>query len=319
MACQSIFLTINFHMQKQTITVKVPATSANLGPGFDCAGLSLNLYNRFTFTRTQREQVSIDVLGEGQGLIPTTEENLIVHAMKHLCRSLGQPFPTVHIEQINHVPAASGLGSSSTAVVAGLLGANRLLGDPLDRYQILELATEMEGHPDNVAPAIYGGLVVTCLTEQGGLCYVEQIELPPLQVVLVLPDFSLLTRDARNALPNEVSRADAIYNIARLPLVVRALEAGDYQKLGAVMLDKLHQPYRIPLVPGMADAFEAAKAAGAAAVAISGAGPGTIAFSPHSHDKIGRAMIEAYERSGLSARMWQLQVEQNGSQVVGNG
>ena len=306
-------------MQNQTITVKVPATSANLGPGFDCAGLSLNLYNRFNFTRTEKDEVSIEVRGEGKGLIPTTEENLIVHAMKYLCRSLGRPFPTVHIEQINHVPAASGLGSSSTAVVAGLLGANRLLGDPLDRYQILELATEMEGHPDNVAPAIYGGLVVTCLTERGGLCHVEQIELPPLQVVLVLPDFSLLTRDARNALPAQISRADAIYNIARLPLVVRALEAGDYQKLGAVMLDKLHQPYRIPLVPGMGDAFEAAKAAGAAAVAISGAGPGTIAFSPHSHDKIGRAMIEAYERAGLSARMWQLQVEQNGSQVIGSG
>ena len=297
-----------------TITIKVPATSANLGPGFDCIGLSLNLYNIFKFT-PQPDQLSIAVLGEGVDRIPTTADNLIVHAMKHLCRAIDRPFPCVHIEQINHVPAASGLGSSSTAVVAGLLGANRLLGDPLSRSEILNLAIEMEGHPDNVAPAIYGGMVLTCMTESGGRCHVEEMELPPLQVALVLPEFELLTKDARNALPTHIPLADAIYNLARLPLVIRALEQADYQKLSAAMHDRLHQPYRMPLVPGMEAAFSAAKAAGAAAVAISGAGPGTIAFAPHGHDEIGQAMIDAYNGAGLNARMWVLQVETTGSQV----
>ncbi|MEM7800080.1 MAG: homoserine kinase [Chloroflexota bacterium] len=300
----------------QSISIKVPATTANVGPGFDCMGMALTLYNQFTFT-PQDAGLAISVSGEGAAIIPESANNLIVKAMKYFCEAGGYPFPDVHINQVNHVPAASGMGSSSTAVIAGLLGANGLLGFPATPDDILQLATKMEGHPDNVAPALFGGLVVVPMDASGEAILVERINVPPLTVLIVLPDFQLLTSDARAALPTEVSRADAIYNLSRTPLVVRALEQGNYAKLGKVLDDRLHQPYRMALIPGMADAFEAAKAAGASAITISGAGPGSIVFAPHGHKEIGEAMIAAYAQAGLKARKWELTLDPCGSVVNG--
>ena len=151
--------------------------------------------------------------------------------------------------------------------------------------------------------------------ENGEVLTVEQIVVPDIKVALVLPDFELFTADARAALPTKIDRADAIFNMARVPLVLRALENRDYSLLNIAMQDKLHQPYRIPLVPGMAEAFAAARTAGAAAVAISGAGPSTIAFSAENHVAIGQAMIDAYAAAGLNARMWLLEADNSGSCV----
>lgn len=300
-----------------SITVKVPATTANIGPGFDCMGMALTLYNLFTFTPSD-SGLSLKITGEGSAIIPENADNLLVKAMQFFCDEGGYRFPDVHIDQINHVPAASGMGSSSTAVIAGLMGANGLLGFPAGQEEILQLATRMEGHPDNVAPALFGGLVVVPMGQTGEAILVERIDVPPLRVLIVLPQFELLTNDARAALPTEISRADAIFNLSRTPLVVRALEQGNYTKLGRVLDDRLHQPYRMQLIPGMAQAFEAARATGASAVTISGAGPGTIVFAPHGHKEIGEAMIKAYAEAGLNARMWELTVDPGGCVVNGH-
>ncbi len=296
------------------IRVTVPATSANLGPGFDCLGLALSLRNSFEFT-PRPAGYRFEISGEGEGIIPPNASNLVIRAARLLCRHIGRELPGLAIRQHSLVPVASGLGSSSTAVIAGLLGTNALFDEPLSRAEILALATEMEGHPDNVAPALYGGLVLVPAVEPGEPQIAERIAVPPLEVVVVLRDFEVLSSSARAALPAVVPRADAIFNLGRVPLVIRALEQGDYDKLAAAMADRLHQPYRMPLVPGLADAAAAARSAGAAAVAISGAGPSLIAFAPAGHEQIGRAICAAFAAAGLTSRLWQLTIDTAGSTV----
>ena len=298
----------------KTFCVRVPATTANLGPGFDCLGMALNLHNEFIFSEIPQ---GLDVVthGEGVGSIPTDGRNLVVQAVNHLCDHLDRQLSGLRIVQTNHVPAASGMGSSSTAVVAGLLGGNALLGFPLNHEEILQLATDIEGHPDNVAPAIFGGLVLVPVGIDGTCEYIERIPIPQLNAVLVLPEFDLLTADARSALPTTLPRADAIFNISHMAMVVRALEQGDYAKLAIGMQDRVHQPYRMALVPGMAEAMTAAKEAGAAAVAISGAGPSLIAFAPSHLKAIGEAMMAAYKAHGLNSRMWLFHTDSEGSTV----
>ena len=295
----------------RVVHITVPATSANLGPGFDCLGVALALYNKFTFQ--EAESLCIEVSGEAADLVPRDASNLVVQAAQVLAERCGRVLPPLRIHQTNRVPAASGMGSSSTAVIAGLLGANALLGTGLTTADILDIATDMEGHPDNVAPALFGGLVLVPMGSRP--LHIERIPIPPLQAVVILPAFELLTSTARAALPSHVARAEAIFNLARTPLLIRALEQGDYVKLGIAMQDKIHQPYRIPLVPGMAEAFAAARTAGAAAVAISGAGPSMIAFAPYGHEAIGKAATAAFAQAGLPSRYWVLPMDTGGSLV----
>ncbi|MCB8987340.1 MAG: homoserine kinase [Ardenticatenaceae bacterium] len=294
-------------------TITIPATSANLGPGFDCLGLALSLYQSVTFTVRSDPGLVITACGEDAPKIPTDESNLIWQSAELIFERYGQRPLGLHIHQDNQIPIGSGLGSSSSAVLAGLFGANALLGNPLSRAEILQQATDLEGHPDNVAPAVYGGLILG-VQEAGGLL-VESIATPPLRVVVVLPDFHLPTAEARAALPQQVSLRDAIFNTSRLGLLIRALETADYDKIRAAMQDRLHQPYRLPLVPGLAAAYEAAYAAGAAGVALSGAGPSLIAFAPSGHEAIGAAVTAVFARHQLASRSWILSVDTRGSQV----
>lgn len=295
------------------VNIKVPATTANLGPGFDCLGLALGLYNEFEFRQID-SGLEILVEGEATDIIPRDEHNLIVQSALVLCHKVGRELPPMRIVQKNYVPAASGMGSSSTAVIAGLLGANALLETHLSKQDILEIATEIEGHPDNVAPALFGGLVLVPMGMSP--LHVEKFDVQPFEVVVTLPEFELLTADARAALPKMVSYQDAIFNLARTPLVIRALEQGNYVKLGIAMEDKLHQPYRMALVPGMSEAFTAARKAGAAAVAVSGAGPSVIAFAPQNHVAIGLAVQQAFAKAGLNSRYWILPLDTTGSLVT---
>jgi homoserine kinase len=202
-------------------------------------------------------------------------------------------------------------------MLTGMLGANALLGEPLGRDAILKLAIENEGHPDNVAPAMLGGLVASIIYEEN----VISLKLPakanhaPMQATVVLPDFDFPTNQARAILPKVVNRQDAIYNISRAVLVTEALRAGDLDLLGKAMTDMLHQPYRIPLIPGAQAALDAAKGAGAAAVALSGAGPSLIAFSATGEKGIGEAMRRAFEEAGLEARVFMLRISHRGASV----
>jgi homoserine kinase len=302
-------------MDNKQATIIVPATSANLGPGFDCLGLALSLYQTVTFTTCPEPGLTITAEGEDAHKIPTDASNLVWQSAELIFNRFGERPFGLHIHQRNEIPIGSGLGSSSSAVLAGLFGANALLGGPLSRAELLQTAADLEGHPDNVAPAVYGGLILG--VQDGETLLIERIPVPPLRVVVVLPDFHLPTAEARAALPAQVSRQDAIFNAARLGLLVRALETADYGKIRVAMQDRLHQPYRLPLVPGLAEAFAAAYAAGAAGVALSGAGPSLIAFAPDGHEGIGAAITAVFAHHHLASRVWILAVDEEGSRVVG--
>ncbi len=295
------------------VNVTIPATSANLGPGFDCLGLALGLYNEIRFTAVETAQLSITASGVDADKVPTDRSNLVVEAADVIFQHVGRRPTGLIIHQENSIPVGSGMGSSSTAVLGGMLGANALLGSPLTPAQVLQFATDLEGHPDNVAPALYGGLILG-VQEPDGL-FVERIAMPEITAVVVLPDFHLLTATARAALPREVPLRDAIFNSSRMGLLVRALAEADYARLSVAMRDRLHQPYRMPLIPGMAAAFDAAYASGAAAAAISGAGPSLIAFAPDKHAAIATAVQEAFAGAGLASRSWILPVDQRGACV----
>lgn len=294
------------------VTVSVPATTANLGPGFDCLGLALDLCNQVTFVEVG-SSITVEVSGEGADTLPVDSSNLVVQAAERLFDRVGRRPAGLQVLQENRIPVGSGLGSSAAAVLGGILAANAIIGSPLSRSDLLELAVDMEGHPDNVTPALMGGLTIAVATDSG--LAVERVTPAQLQVTVVLPDFDLPTAEARRALPQSVTMADAIFNVGRVALLVRALERGDYNRLAVAMQDRLHQPYRLPLIPGMATAIEAGKDAGAAAVVLSGAGPSAIAFAPTGHDRIAIAIAGAFASHGLKSRSWVLDVNVRGSSI----
>jgi homoserine kinase len=300
------------------IHVTVPATTANLGPGFDALGLALNLWNEADFTLRDDGQIVLTVQGEGEGKLPMDAGNMVAESALHLFELVGKPCPGLQIHCLNRVPLGSGMGSSSAAMLTGFLGANGLLGSPMTDEEILKLAIETEGHPDNVAPAMLGGLVASIVHEDR----VFSMRLPAranhgdIFTTIALPDFDFPTQHARSILPDVVGRQDAIFNISRAILVTEALRTGNPELLGIAMKDSLHQPYRLPLIPGAVDALEAAKAAGADAVALSGAGPGMIAFSSSAIPEIGKAMQAAFKSAGLSARIFELATSYEGAEVT---
>ncbi len=299
-----------------TCRVRVPATTANLGPGFDCLGLALDLWNAFRFT-LEGDGLVVSIQGERGAGLPRDESNLVAQAFVRLCEAAGAAAPAgLHIHCDIRVPTSSGLGSSSTAVAAGLLGANALLGRPFDLTRILELAADMEGHPDNVAAALLGGL--TIVVQQGDRLLTKKILVPEVRVALAVPDLPFSTRSARADLPTHVSMKDAVFNLQRTPLVVEALRTGDYDLLSQVMDDRLHQAARLKLIPGGRTAWLAALEAGAAAVAVSGSGPSLVAFVALATDasRIARAMADAFAGEGVTAIPLGLSASAGGATVA---
>ncbi|PLZ68795.1 homoserine kinase, partial [Fischerella thermalis] len=305
-----------------SVSVIVPATTANLGPGFDCIGAALTLYNEFTFTRVdlppyqggETAKVIISVTGAEAERVQTDESNLLYQAFVKLYQHLGQTPPPVEIEIKLGVPLARGLGSSATAIVGGLVGANVLAGEPLSQSQVMELAIAMEGHPDNVVPALLGGCRLaatgvevepprrhrraaasgTVERQEWEICEVPWCE--NIVPVVAIPDFELSTKEARQVLPSQVSRADAIFNTAHLGLLLRGLETGNGDWLRAALQDKLHQPYRKALIKGYDVVNAAAINAGAYGMVISGAGPTLLVLT----DTINAEAVAA----AMSAAFW---------------
>ena len=299
-------------------SIKVPATSANLGPGFDALGLALSLWNETLVTTA--DDFALKIKGEGEGRLPQGKNNLIVRSAQKLATRSGKTLPPFHAECMNQVPLSSGLGSSATTIVTGLLIGNALLGNPFSHEEILNLASEMDGHPDNVAPALMGGLVVS--TVNNGKVIARQIPIGmDICITIALPDFYLPTKQARAALPRKTSLKNAVHNISRAVLITEAFRTGDLSLLADAMTDKLHQPYRLKLIPGAQSAMDAAKEAGAFAVALSGAGPSLIAFSSKAEsetlqgDAVGEAMKRAYETAGLPTRVFNLGVSSRGAEI----
>ena len=267
------------------IQVSVPATSANVGAGFDSLGLAVSMHNVFTF----EEADGIHISSVDGTHVPAGANNLVYRSARVVYDQLGIPLRGLRITQRNDIPMARGLGSSSACIVAGILGANALLGDRLTKRQMLTLATSIEGHPDNVAPAMLGGFV-TSVIDEGQVYSVKKDIDPALAFAAFVPDFRLLTAKARAALPQMVSHKDAIYNLSRAALATAAFCDGDYALLGVATKDALHQQYRLPLIQGGDEVFELAMDQWARAAYISGAGP-TIMAVVHRDDEafFGRA------------------------------
>ncbi|MDK2820280.1 MAG: homoserine kinase [Clostridia bacterium] len=277
--------------------VRVPATTANLGPGFDTLGMALELYDEIRIEEADFPQ--IEVTGEGEGAIPRGPENIAYKAAQAVYERVGKTGVAFRLKMHNNIPVARGLGSSAAAIVGGLVGANLLLGNPLDQEEMVSLATKLEGHPDNVAPAILGGLVVSA--NEGGRVYYERLNPPEgLVAVVAIPKFTLSTRMSRSVLPEKVSFSDAVFNVSRVALLLASIENNNLELMGKMMDDKLHQPYRIPLVKGMAEVFDAAREAGALAVALSGSGPTVIAFCKDKQPQVGKTMAQAFARNGVN-------------------
>src|SRR5579883_1795780 len=310
----------------QPITVTVPATTANLVPGFDCIGAALTLYNEFKFSLLSSEEgepLIIKVTGAEAEQVKTDQSNLIYQAFVKFYQHLEQTPPPVKIEIQMGVPLARGLGSSATAIVGGLLGANLLSGEVLSQQQVMELAIVLEGHPDNVVPALLGGCRLAATgkrNEPPNIQEWEVCEVPwsrEIVPVVAIPDFELSTQEARRVLPTEVSRADAIFNTAHLGLLLRGLETGQEDWLRAGLQDKLHQPYRKILIPGFDAVNEAAIAAGAYGMVISGAGPTLLALTNSLHsESVAAAMAAAWQEKGIVAVVRSLGIDIQGARGV---
>lgn len=300
--------------------VRVPGTSANCGPGFDCLGVATTIYNYLDLTLLRSNKFVVDSSGEGADKIPRGKRNLTWQAVHRLLQEVGREdeFKGAIIRTKNNVPLSRGLGSSSTAIVAGLTAANEILGSPLDKNGLLKLATEIEGHPDNVAPAIFGGFTVSIMN-QGEVQTFSFMPRIKLKLIVTVPDFELSTRLARKVLPKNVSMKDAIFNISRASMLVAALVKGNEKLLPFAFDDALHQPYRKKLVPGMTEVFDAAKSAGALGAAISGAGSCLIAFTTaqsHLEEKIAAAMVAAFKAHDVKSKALILNVDSRGAQIL---
>lgn len=274
------------------VRVRVPATSANLGPGFDALGLALGLHNIVELT--EADGVRVEIEGLGAESLPRDERHVVVRGARLVYESVGRRFGGLEVRQRNDIPPSRGLGSSASAWLGGILGANALLGAPLDLDAVMDLAVAQEGHPDNVAAALHGGLTVTCWDREVRAVVVLPVS-PALELAVLIPDFEASTAAARAALPASYPRADAVYNVGRVALLLAAWTQGRWDVVGRAMGDRLHQPHRArALFPWLDAVVAAACGAGALGAALSGAGPSVLGLAPAGR---GAAVAEAMERA----------------------
>ena len=299
------------------VTVSVPGTTANIGVGFDCLGAALTLANEFQFVVVDREpKLKIIVEGEEAYKVGLGDSNLLYRSLVKFYEGIGQQPPNLEITIKLGVPLSRGLGSSATAIVGGLLGANSLAGNPLSQQEIMEMAIEIEGHPDNVVPALLGNCLLS--VEDRGKWQISSIpwhqDIIP---IVAIPNFELSTREARSVLPREYSRDDAIFNISRMGLLVRALATNNAEWLTTALADKIHQPYRQRLITGYQEVEQAAIAAGAYGTVISGAGPTLLALTNSRRiADVKSAMKSAWKNIGIESQVRSLEIDSSGAKVT---
>lgn len=278
------------------IKVKVPATTANLGSGFDTLGIALSLHNFVYFSGQNNLQL---------GILKNTRmlrdnNNLIYKSAAKLFEVCGEQMPfDLKIYQTTRIPVTRGLGSSSACIIAGLMGANRLLGLPLNGVDILKLATEIEGHPDNVAPALFGGLVDS-VCNNGEVYYVKHNVSTNLKFVVIVPNFKMSTNQSRLSLPSVVSHSDAVFNVSRSALFVSSIVTQKFENLSVAVDDRLHQPYRLKLIDRADEIFNLAYDFGAYGVCLSGSGPSIIAICDKRNKSFFRKMRNELNRMNLN-------------------
>lgn len=292
------------------VRVRVPASSANLGPGFDALGLALSLYNDVNLE--EDESVSVSIEGLGADRLPRNDRNVVVRGARALFELTGRPFRGIRATLVNRIPPSRGLGSSAAAWLGGIVGANALLGAPLSRTELLQLAARQEGHPDNVAAALLGGLTVACWAGEEVVAASLPVPLD-LEWVVLIPEVEGSTGDARAVLPRTVSREDAVFNVGRACLLIGGLLGGRADLLAVAMEDRLHQPYRRSLFPWMDAVTRAALSAGAVGCVLSGAGPSLLAVARDGGERVSKAMESALRQAGIEGSARTLEVDRAGT------
>ncbi|BEV35655.1 homoserine kinase [Synechococcus sp. M16CYN] len=300
----------------QTVVVEVPATTANLGPGFDCLGVALDLNNRFVMRRIEGggERFELIIEGSEGSHLRGGPENLVYRAAQRVWKAAGLEPVALEARVRLAVPPARGLGSSATAIVAGLIGANALVGEPLNKEKLLELAIDIEGHPDNVVPSLLGGLCMTAKAASQRWRVVRCEWMNSVKIVVAIPSIRLSTSEARRAMPKAIPVSDAVVNLGALTLLLQGLRTGNGDLISDGMHDRLHEPYRWRLIKGGDQVKRAAMGAGAWGCAISGAGPSVLALCRESNGiTVSRAMVKAWEAAGVASRAPVLNVQITGS------
>ncbi|MBC8610245.1 homoserine kinase [Massilimaliae timonensis] len=295
------------------LKIQIPATSANLGAGFDSLGLAVNLYNYVWIGKSDQLEISsVDGIE-----VPTDESNLVFSSAKHLFDLCGKPLTGMKIRQENNIPMTRGLGSSSACIIAGLYGANLILGSPFNTDELVDIAAKIEGHPDNTTPALLGGIVTSVYEENRRVHWVKQEIYRHLDFFAVVPDFELSTTFARQCLPEQVSHMDARYNLARAALFSASLLQGKYENIRIAVTDKLHQPYRMKLIPHAQDVFDKTYALGAYGTYISGAGPTLMSIVSTQNYGFEQEVRRYLDELGLSAwKIFKLSIDNLGTRVA---
>lgn len=293
-------------MSATAVTVRVPATSANLGAGFDCLGLALDMFASVTVTFCEAEQPPTEDVGE----------KMVVSAVRHAYQRLGKPMPGVRARYQVAIPLGRGLGASAVARVAGLLAVNEFERQPFDEQALLDMASELEGHGDNACPALFGGLQV-CVQGADGHYVRAAARFPgEAHIALLIPDHSMPTKEARKALPDVYSKADTVHNIGRAALFVAAMASGRLELLAEATDDRVHQRQRASLFPPLFDIFAAARAAGAYAAWLSGAGSSVAAICPEAPARaVANAMLATAKAAGYDGRALVTRIAREGATV----
>ena len=309
------------------VSVKVPATSANIGPGFDCMGMALPIYNVVTIDETvlPGTGVEINILSDQEDVdkliidhIPRDENSVVYKAVELLYNSIGQTPSELKINIQTSIPVTRGLGSSAAVIVGALIAANKLLGNPADESALLSIATEIEGHPDNITPAIVGGLVMSSQEADGSIVY-RKLDWPDeWQVTVIIPDVELTTEVSRSVIPECVPLSDAIFNVKRMGMFMNALQTKDAELMKLALKDKLHQPYREKLVPGLKELTEVFKHEDdVLGVVLSGAGSSMLVISKNNViDKVTSTTLEIMENLNVKATVKTMKIVQEGATII---
>lgn len=296
--------------------IKVPASTANVGPGFDIFGLSLSLYNYFTLEES--DELIITASGpQNDDSLPLDNSNLVFEAIRFFYQHINKPCPNFKIHLDINVPLSSGLGSSSTAIVAGLALANIFEGNIFDKEGLLNLAFQIEGHPDNISAAIFGGFTVSSVTKSNSVMY-KKLDWPDEWKILIAhPDFKVSTVEAREILPKTVDLKDAIYNMGMSSMLITSILFKDPDLLQKSLNDKLHQPYRNKLIPGMKDIIDNMETVGAYGSILSGAGPSIcVILSENFLDSAKSILKQTWDSYGITCTLYNLSVDKTGLDYI---